>query len=276
VVHAIDTLYRLESPDAAPLLHRLQQILGLFISAGYLNRWIVDNIVELARLHQLFQLGPLPQEWFSCLEAGADQKPPMDIWVCTALTRIHSGLGNHQRAGEWLRQAVVRGRQFFSKPAPPGDLAGAIAARIIEAWCALAGIKERNLYVPELRHLLRFVEDLTVRDRLSGHLAVSLWEAKESFQDMLAEITHGGIEVILDALDDLEKGQTPPGLLPMVLYDLLEKASRNPMGFFAGWSLLAAQIAVKQQIYPAAVLVPALTAIEGFMREIAPLPGLDS
>jgi hypothetical protein len=273
IINAMTTLLRLEHPEVNLLIDRVQQILNDLISDGIVNAWVADGIADLTNLYHKFNLGSLPQEWFSKLEEVEDRDPMNYIWVCTALTRIHAGLGDYRRAGAWLQKAVERASQFLCVGAFPEDPTKALVDRIIGAWGYLTDIGDRKLYLSGLRTLLRFVKDLEVRDRLSGIVAVSLWEDRDIFQDVLNEITSLGLEIILDALDALEKGKPETGLLPMVLFDVLEKGSRCGTGYFVGWALLANQILIKQQTYQAQAIVPALTTIEEFMREIAPLPG---
>ena len=273
-LHAIATLHRLEYPEAGFLLGTVKEILGLFLRSPFVDLHAAYAVVSLANLCRELNLEEPPQDWILRLEEMAERvrEEPYNIWMCSALSRVYVATGDNQLADRWLQRAITQARQFMSEAGVPGGLAVSVVTGIITAWEALP-VEDQKRQLSELRYLLRFVLDYEKRDRLLGRLAVSVWDDKELFRGMFEEITLGGLEVILEALEQLEKGTAPAELLPMVFHDILEKASRNGTGFFAGNALLASQIAVKQQTYQTGAMVAALTAIEGFMREIAPLPG---
>ncbi len=269
VMEAIHALSRAQPDAARPLLEQVERAVEDLPHAGdYERARACQAQADLSGLYAALGESRLPAGWHerAAEMAQQTQDPTWRTDACIALAHVEAWLGNPRSAGDWLTEAVAAWRRIDE-----WMYASRHVGSIVGAWLAIPDRAERRARLDEMNAILRRIPDPNWRDALRAQLALSFWDDPAQFAGLSAHVTgQNGIESLLTALHEADT--IPEGLLPGTLYDILEKASRLPHGFFVGDALLATQVRVRRGIADRDVDIPALAAIEAAIRQIVPWP----
>jgi hypothetical protein len=271
VMGAIAALHRADADAAGSLLAQVERAVEDLPHATDSQRaQACQARAELAALWNALGRNEPPAPWYDQAADLARQveDPGGRIDARVALVHLEAQRGDSQSAANWLAAAVEAWQGI-------GDwfYASHHVTPLFQAWAAISDPGQRRAHLDTMAALLWRIPDPVQRDGLEAQLAISLWDDPGLFARLSARVTgQEGLDRLLTAFH--VAGQVPEGLLPATLFDLIEKASRQPSGIFAGSLLLATQIRVRRGLATPQVDLPILASVEATIRDIAPLPAL--
>lgn len=270
VMGAIWALWQPHPEDARALLAGVETAVRDLLDAG--GRQAPQAVAHLARLladlNEQRSLTAWREQATAITTALEDDLDRLN--AALAMVHLNAQIGDAGAAGIWLRAALAMWWQLEE-----WMVASRYIGQLVDAWAAVNSVEERLARLPALQEILEQVPAAGEREDWQARLAISFWDEPQQFAALFRTISGlGGLDPLLTALHEAE--EVPPGLLPDLLYEIVEKASRQPVASLAGISLLATQVRVRRGISQPQQDKAVLALIEAQMRSFTAIPLIEA
>jgi hypothetical protein len=138
---------------------------------------------------------------------------------------------------------------------------------LIGAWAGVGHSQRRLRALDDVRRVLRRVASLEDRDTWQAYIALAFWDDLVLFREHAAVVTRtDGLDRLLSAARD--RDGMAVGILPDLIYDVLEKNARLAAGSFLGNSLSSCQALAHRRLFKNETVASALMFIETKLRAL--------